>query len=72
MEFREFTGKTIDDAIIEAATSLGVATSNLETQVVFKGSMGFLGIGAKPAVIKARPKNIDTIDDILTDSKTEI
>lgn len=72
MEFREFTGKTIDDAIIEAATSLGVATYNLETQVVFKGSMGFLGIGAKPAVIKARPKNIDTIDDILTDSKTEI
>ncbi|MBP3718833.1 MAG: protein jag [Eubacterium sp.] len=72
MEFREFTGKTIDDAIIEAATSLGVATSNLETQVVFKGSMGFLGIGAKPAVIKARPKNTETIDDILTDTMTEI
>ncbi|MBQ8952037.1 MAG: protein jag [Eubacterium sp.] len=65
MEFQEFTGKTIDDAIIEAATSLGVASTDLETEVVFKGSMGFLGIGAKPAVIKARPKKVDSIDDIL-------
>ena len=68
MEFQEFTGKTIDDAIIEAATSLGVASTDLETEVVFKGSMGFLGIGAKPAVIKARPKKADSLDDILGDT----
>ena len=68
MEFQEFTGKTIDDAIIEAATSLGVASTDLETEVVFKGSMGFLGIGAKPAVIKARPKKAESLDDILGDT----
>ena len=68
MEFQEFSGKTIDDAIIEAATSLGVASTDLETEVVFKGSMGFLGIGAKPAVIKARPKKVDPMDDILSDT----
>ena len=68
MEFQEFTGKTIDDAIIEAATSLGVASTDLETEVVFKGSMGFLGIGAKPAIIKARPKKVDSLDDILNDT----
>jgi Predicted RNA-binding protein len=68
VEFQEFSGKTIDDAIIEAATSLGVASTDLETEVVFKGSMGFLGIGAKPAVIKARPKKVDPMDDILSDT----
>ena len=68
MEFQEFTGKTIDDAIMEAATTLGVASTDLETEVVFKGSMGFLGIGAKPAVIKARPKkDLESIDDIMSD-----
>ena len=72
MEFQEFTGKTIDDAIIEAATNLGVASTDLETEVVFKGSMGFLGIGAKPAIIKARPKKKDPIDDILSDTMGDI
>ena len=68
MEFQKFTGKTIDDAIMEAATTLGVASTDLETEVVFKGSMGFLGIGAKPAVIKARPKkDLESIDDIMSD-----
>ena len=67
MEFQEFTGKTIDDAIIEAATTLGVASTDLETEVVFKGSMGFLGIGAKPAIIKARPRKVSDLDDIVGD-----
>ena len=67
MEFREFSGKTVDDAIIEAATTLGIASSELDIEVVSKGTGGFLGIGAKPAVIKAKAKKEvkDDIDDIL-------
>lgn len=63
MDFREFSGKTVEDAIIEAATSLGMASSELEIETVSKGTSGFLGIGAKPAVIKARPKK-EVSDDL--------
>jgi len=56
MEYKEFRAKTIDDALIEAAREFGVTTSDLEKLIVEKGSTGFLGIGAKPAIIKARVK----------------
>ena len=71
MDFREFSGKTVEDALIEAATTLGIASSELEVEVVSKGTGGFLGIGAKPAVIKARAKKEvkDEIDDILSTAK---
>ena len=71
MEFREFTGKTVDDAIIEAATTLGIASSELDIEVVSKGSNGFLGLGAKPAVIKARAKQEvkDDLEDMLAKAK---
>jgi len=67
MEFREFTGKTVDDAIIEAATTLGIASSELDIEIVNKGSSGFLGIGSKPAVIKAKAKKEvkDELDDLI-------
>ena len=71
MEFREFTGKTVDDAIIEAATTLGIASSELDIEIVNKGSSGFLGLGSKPAVIKAKAKKevSDDIEDILSNVK---
>ena len=71
MDFREFSGKTVEDAIVEAAMTLGIASSELEIEVVNKGTTGFLGIGAKPAVIKARAKKEvkDEIDDILSTVK---
>lgn len=71
MEYREFSGKTVEDAMIEAATTLGIASSELDIEVVSKGSSGFLGLGSKPAVIKAKPKQEvkDEIDDILSTAK---
>ena len=71
MEFREFSGKTVEDAIIEAATTLGIASSELDIEVVSKGTSGFLGIGSKPAVIKAKAKKEvkDDIEDILATAK---
>ena len=71
MEYREFTGKTVDDAIIEAATTLGIASSELDIEVVNEGKSGFLGIGAKPAVIRARAKQEvkDDLDDMLAKAK---
>lgn len=47
------SAKTLDDAITEALIQLGVTSDKLEYDVIEKGSSGFLGIGAKQAVIEA-------------------
>ena len=54
MNYMEFKGKTVEEAVTAASVELGIVSSELEYEVVDKGSAGFLGIGAKPAVIKAR------------------
>jgi len=59
MEFIEVSAKTVNDAITEACQKLGVTSDMLEIQVVEEGSNGFLGIGAKPAVIKAAVKKVE-------------
>ncbi|MBE5848228.1 MAG: protein jag [Lachnospiraceae bacterium] len=56
MEYMEFSAKTVDDAITEACQKLTVTSDKLEYEVVEEGSSGFLGIGSKVAVIKARVK----------------
>ncbi len=53
MEYMEFSAKTVSDAITEACQKLGVTSDKLVYEVVEEGTNGFLGIGAKPAVIKA-------------------
>lgn len=63
MEFREFKSKSVDDAITKASLELGVASTDLEYEIVEKGSSGFLGIGAKPAIIRAKKKE-SFLDDI--------
>lgn len=67
MEFVEFSAKTVNDAIIEACQKFTVASDKLEYEVVEEGSAGFLGIGSKPAVIKAKVKSsiIDIAKDFL-------
>ncbi len=67
MDYTEFQGKTVDDAVIEAAAKLGVPSTDLDIEVVSKGSAGFFGIGAKPAVIKVKAKEGKSLDDILND-----
>ena len=56
MEFREFSAKTVEDALTEALIELGATSDQVEYEVVEKGSTGFLGIGSKAAVIKVRKK----------------
>lgn len=61
MEYREFSAKTVNDAITDALIQLGVTSEQLEYEVIEKGSAGFLGINSKKAVIKARKK--ETLED---------
>ena len=56
MEYREFSAKTKEDAITEACQYFTVSSDKLMIEVVDEGSNGFLGIGAKPAIIKAAEK----------------
>lgn len=56
VEYKEFKAKTVDEAITLATTELGCISSDLDYEVIEKGTTGFLGIGAKPAVIKAKKK----------------
>ena len=50
------SAKTVEEAITEASIQLGLASTDIEVEVIEKGSAGFLGIGAKQAVIKAWKK----------------
>ena len=56
MEYIEISSKTVNDAITEACQKFLVTSEKLDYIVVDEGSAGFLGIGSKPAVIKARVK----------------
>ena len=63
MEEITVSAKTLDDAITEAFIQLGVTSDQLEYDVIEKGNAGFLGIGRKQAVIKARRKVEKKVND---------
>ena len=63
MEYKEFSAKTVNDAITEACQKLGITSDRLVYEVIEEGSTGFLGIGSKAAVIKAAVKE-DSIEEI--------
>lgn len=61
MEWKEITGKTVNEAITNAMLELGTTADNIEYEVIEKESSGFLGIFGKPARIRARLKlNIES------------
>ena len=53
----EVSAKTVNDAITEACQKLLVTSDKLDYIVIEEGSSGFLGIGSKPAIIKAKVKS---------------
>ena len=57
MDYQRFSAKTVSDAITEACKVLGVTSDKLDYVVKEEGSTGFLGIGAKEAVIEAKVKS---------------
>ncbi len=52
MEVREFSGKTVEEALTAATMELGLTSSQLNYEVIEEGSTGFLGMFKKPAVIR--------------------
>ena len=75
MDYITVSAKTLDDAITEALIQLGVTSDQLDYEVIEKGSPGFLGIGMKQAVIKARRKNeepeVSELEELLKEEVKE-
>ncbi len=79
MEYVEFTGKTVDDAITEACQKFTITSDRLEYEVIEKGTAGIFGFAAKHAVIKARvfdpdaPKEeVKKAEEVKTESATSV
>ena len=51
MEFREFSAKTVDEAITKASLEFETFSENLEIEVISEGKAGFLGFGSKLSLI---------------------
>ncbi|MCR4813510.1 MAG: protein jag [Lachnospiraceae bacterium] len=62
MEYMEFSAKTVQEAITDACTHFVVASDRLDYEVIEEGSTGFLGIGSKAALIKARVKEEEALE----------
>ena len=61
MDMLTGTAKAVDEAVTKAFIELEPTSDKLEYEVVDKGSAGFLGIGAKQAIIRAKKK--ETVAD---------
>ena len=57
----EVSAKTVEEALTTACEQLGASSDRVEYEVIDEGASGFLGIGAKQAVIKARLKESDVV-----------
>jgi spoIIIJ-associated protein len=55
--YREFTGKTVEEALREARESFGAELNDLDFEILTPGSRGVLGMGAEPARIVAAPRS---------------
>ncbi len=71
MESREFTGKSVEDALTQATVELGLTSDKLDYEVVEKGSSGILGLGAKDAVIKVSLKDEKKASEPKAENKEE-
>jgi spoIIIJ-associated protein len=56
-EYREFTGKSVEEALRDARESFGVGLDELDFEILTPGSRGVLGMGAEPARIVAAPRS---------------
>jgi spoIIIJ-associated protein len=55
--YKEFTGKSVEEALRVAREEFGVDLSELDFEILTPGSRGVLGMGAEPARIVAAPRS---------------
>jgi len=55
--YKEFTGKTVEEALRAARDEFGAGLNDLDFEILTPGSRGVLGMGAEPARIVAAPRD---------------
>jgi len=55
--YREFTGKSVEEALRHAREEFAVGLDELDFEILTPGSRGVLGMGAEPARIVAAPRS---------------
>jgi len=55
--YREFTGKSVEEALRLAREAFGVGLDDLDFEILSPGSRGVLGMGAEPARVLAAPRS---------------
>ena len=70
MDFQEFKAKTVEEAVTAATVAMGITSDELDYEVIEKGSTGFLGLGAKPAIIKVRKKEEEVVKQAVSADTT--
>jgi spoIIIJ-associated protein len=69
-EFKEFTGKDVDEAIERACRHFDAKREKLELEILSGGSTGIFGlVGKKKAVVKARLRGRAAVDSGLLDDR---
>lgn len=69
-EWREFTAKTVDEALTNAIVQLETTSDQLEYEVLEKETSGILGLFGKPAKIRARVKY--SLDEIVRNFLSQV
>ena len=79
MSGKEYTAKTIEEALEIALNEMMLTRDDIEYVVVSQPSKGFLGIGGRPAVIRVNKKNVaddeaeqNVVDKACTDIKETV
>lgn len=70
-DWREFTAKTVDEALTEALIQLGTVSDKVEYEVLEKETKGLLGMFSKPAKIKIRKREL-SVEEIVNHFLGEI
>jgi len=69
---KEFEGKTVTDATIEACKELGVARDDLEFEVIQEEKSGVLGIGSRNAIIKIVNIQVGSSNHVSTNNPSDL
>lgn len=73
MDYREIKAKSVDEAITKACIDLGIISDRLDYEIIQEASSGFLGFGAKDAIIRYREKPIIIEDkEIIEITETKV
>ena len=71
MSGKEYTAKSIEEALEKALNEMMLTREDIEYEVLVQPSKGILGFGKKDAVVRVKKKVIEELKDIVKDIKEE-